>query len=507
MKIRTQAETVPPSPPLKTLHLGQTSPQVAPQPVKPAATVSPEAAKRILVSLMFPSMLMPLISSMSRVALPIIRDDFQIQADMTAWVAAIFTLPFMVLMPVYGRLSDGLGKRRLILAGIIIFSIGTAITLLAADLAWLMAGRAIQGIGVSGMMPLGMAFISSIFRAEERGKALGTWSTVGPTVAFIGPLAAGFLIAGWGWRAAFIPPLLVGVIAFLVVKKRVPSGLSQIKPDFLQTFDWAGVILLAVSMTMFLFYLSSRPITGVAPLQDWRLLTVTIVLMGGFVWWEKQHKNPFVDFKIFANRIFSLGSFSASMRMFTMGGTGFLIPLYLVDVYDLSAAHLGVMLMINPGAMTIMVRFGGQIADRWGSRWPVVVGLAVQGSVAIIFSQLSATTSLWVTAAVLAYHGLGAGLMLAALHRAVMGNVSEEKMGSGAGLYSMLRFVGVVIGTSLAGVFLQNYLDQGLPVVTAYQNVFPVFAIFSFIGLVVAAFGLQETMNADVPQQIQIPAK
>ena len=116
--------------------------------------VAPETARRILISLMFPSMVMPLTSSMSRVALPIIRDHFRLQADMTAWVATAFMLPFMILMPVYGRLSDGLGKRRLILAGIFIFSIGTAIATLAPSLSWLMAGRAIQGVGVGGIMPL-----------------------------------------------------------------------------------------------------------------------------------------------------------------------------------------------------------------------------------------------------------------------------------------------------------------------------------------------------------------
>jgi len=159
----------PGSKPGQTAQARQSRAAEAERPASPeAGVVSPEAARRILISLMFPSMIMPLVSSMSRVALPIIRADFQIQADMTAWVATVFTLPFMVLMSVYGRLSDGVGKRRLILAGITIFSTGTAITLAATDLAWLMAGRAIQGVGAAGMMPLAMAFISTIFGPDER---------------------------------------------------------------------------------------------------------------------------------------------------------------------------------------------------------------------------------------------------------------------------------------------------------------------------------------------------
>ena len=193
-----------------------------------AGRVTPEMARRILYALMVPAIIMPIAGSMVRVALPIIRDDFGISADMTAWVAVSFTLPFMVLMPLYGRLSDAVGRRRLLLLGIGIFCIGTVMTIVSRDLGLLMAGRAVQGIGASGLMPLGMAFISAIFAADQRGKALGTWSQVGPIAGFVGPLVAGVIITAWGWRASFVVPLLVGVAAFLVVYYVIPSGLSNI---------------------------------------------------------------------------------------------------------------------------------------------------------------------------------------------------------------------------------------------------------------------------------------
>jgi EmrB/QacA subfamily drug resistance transporter len=443
---------------------------------------------------MFPSMVMPLTSSMSRVALPVIRDHFQLQADMAAWIATAFMLPFMILMPVYGRLSDGLGKRRLILAGIAIFSIGTAMATFASDLPWLMVGRAIQGIGVGGIMPLGMALISTIFHPDERGKALGTWSAVGPTTAFIGPLFAGFLIERWGWRAAFGPPMGVGVIAFLVVVKTVPPRLDEVKHGFLRSFDWVGAGLLAGTMISLLFYLSSRPVTGVPPLQDWRLASITTILMVCFLWWEKRREAPFVALNILRSRAFSTISFCASMRMFVMGGLSFLVPLYLADVRKLSVTHIGIMAMINPGAMSLIVRFGGQAADRWGSRWPVVIGLTIQALVILIFSQLPDTAPMWGIGIILASHGLAAGLMLAALHRAAMRNISEAQMGMAAGLYSMLRFVGSVIGTALGGVLLQIYLDRPFSITKAYQRAFLFFAGISILGII-AGLGLKEAEN------------
>ena len=455
------------------------------------AKVSPESARRILISLMLPTLLMPMVSTMSRVALPVIRDDFGIPADVTAWVAAVFTLPFMILMPVYGRLSDGLDKRRLILAGIVIFSIGTTITLFAPDMTWLMVGRAVQGIGSAGMMPLGMALISSIFQAHERGKALGTWSTIGPTAGFLGPLAAGFLVSAWGWRGAFAPPLVFGLAAFFTVHRGVPAGLTRTAPRFLRSFDWTGALLLAASLTGLIFFLSSRSITGVAPLHDWRLLSTSLVLLGSFWWWEKRRRHPFISLGILANRKFLRASFCASMRMFGMGGLSILIPLYLVDIHGIPPAQLGGLLMINAGAMALMVRFGGGASDRWSSRWPVVIGLAVQASVMVIFSQLPDRAPLMLVASTLAFHGLGVGLMLAALHRSVMGSISDAQMGAAAGLYSMFRFLGSVIGTALSGVILQAGLDAALPTIAAYQNVFLVLTAFPILGAA-AAFGLRE---------------
>ena len=453
-----------------------------------AHQLSPAAAQRMLYSLMFPSMLMPLISSMTRVALPMIRDAFGISADMTAWVATAFTLPFMMLMPIIGRLSDSVGKRRLLLAGIATFWLGSIITVIASGLTWIMIGRVIQGMGISGMMPLGMAFISTIFRPEERGRALGTWSSVGPLTGFVSPLLAGFLVEQWGWRSAFVPAVVVAVVTFVVVYKSIPSGLSTIRPNFWRKFDWIGALLLSLSTTFLLFYLSSRPITGVAPLHDWRLGLAMLTALVSFIVWEQRCADPFIRLSIFQNGIFSLSSFCGAMRMFTMAGSGFLLPLYLVDVHGIPATALGVMLMLNPGAMALMVRFGGWAGDRWGSRWPVMIGFAAQAGVMFGYWLLPADASLWAIGALQVAYGLGVGLMLAALHRSAMGTIADEQMGAAAGLYSMIRFLGMAIGTALAGVLLQNYLDTNIMHVEAYQWVYFYFGVGSSLGILFTFF-------------------
>jgi EmrB/QacA subfamily drug resistance transporter len=449
-------------------------------------------ARRILIGLMLPAMLMPLAGSMTNVALPTIRDQFAISADMTAWVATAFTLPFMVLMPVYGRLSDGVGKRRLILAGLLLFALGTMMTLLATNLSWIMIGRVIQGIGSAGIMPLSIAFVTAVFHPQERGEALGVWSSVGPMVGFLAPLGAGLVVEQWGWRASFAPPLLLTVVTIVVVAQFVPAGLSSVMPQFWRRFDWIGVLLLTAAVISFIFFVSSRPITGVAPLQDWRLLTAAVVLFTLFIRWERGRENPFVALDLFRRSTFSRASLCASMRMITMNGGSFLLPLFLVDVYGLTPTAVGGMLMIIPGAMALVVRYGGQMADRWGSRVPIVIGGVVQMITMLILSQLPAQVSLWWIFLVLAAHGFGVGLMLAPLHHAAMHQIADSEAGSAAGLYSMVRFAGSAVGTALIGVLLQYFLDLGLPTINAYQNAYLFLAGMALVGLI-TGIGLKKT--------------
>lgn len=441
-----------------------------------------------MFSLMFPSMLMPMISTMSRVALPIIRDEFGLEADVTAWVSAAFTLPFMLLMPVYGRLSDGVDPRRLILMGTVIFAVGTVLMMSADQVGSVMFGNAILGLGVAGMMPLGMSLVSSLFAEKERGRALGTWATVGPSTGFVGPFIAGVFAAAWGWRSVYATPLFVGIIAFLVIWVRVPRrprtpGSTRV---YLRAFDWVGFILLSIALSTFVFFLSSRAITGVEPMRDWRLLGISLVSFVAFNAWERDRENPFISTAIFRNVRFMTSSLCASTRMMAMGGLSFLIPLYLVDIHHLEPAELGAMLVLNSGAMALVTRFGGDLADRWGTRIPASLGLAMQASVMVIFWIHSDETSLLVVGLTLAYHGLAAGLMLASLHRYVMGTVDEAYRGATAGVYSMLRFVGAVIGTSVSGVVLKTHLDAGLGVVVAYQETFLMLAGFSIVGVLAA---------------------
>ena len=445
----------------------------------------PRAARRILIGLMVPVTLMPLLTSSTGVALPIIRDNFHLQADVTAWVVTSFTLPLVILMPVYGRLSDAVGRRRLLLTGITICWAGTIVVIGANGLMGLVIGRAIQGAGLAGVLPLGLAMLTSVFPPETRGKALGTWSSTGPAMGFAAPIMAGFLVDSWEWRAAFVPTLIVGIIAFIAIALLVPAGLSTVRPDFWRTFDWIGVLLLAGILITFLFYLSSGPITGVPPLQDLRLLGGLLLFLIIFRWWERRQTAPFLPLTIFTNGRYIQGVLAAALRMLAMVSIFFLLPLYLVDVRGFTPIQSGIMLMVMPGSMALMVRIGGQIADRWGSRLPIISGFAVQVFTLTAFYWLPATAPFWMLTLLLIIQGVGVGIKLAPLHGIALESVADNVMGISAGFYSMIRLTGMATSTALAGVLLQLFLDQGLLQIEAYQRTFLCFVPFAILGIVV----------------------
>jgi EmrB/QacA subfamily drug resistance transporter len=445
----------------------------------------------ILISLMAPFVMLVFNEVVFQLTLPTMRDVFQIRADVVAWIMTAYTLPFMISMPLYGRLGDELGKRRLFVAGIITFLAGTLITVSATSLPWFMVGRIIQGLGSAGVVPLSMAIIAQRFPIQERGKALGTWNSIGPVTNITAPLVVGLLVDYLNWRLAFGPVLLVGLGAAWIIWKRVPAAPRKVDPVGLARFDWPGVLLLTLTLTTFMFYLSSQQITGVAPLQDWRLLALSLLLFTIFFTWEKRQISPYIDLKLFTNKTFSRASICAGLRMFAMSGISFIAPLYLADIHQLNASVTGFILVAHAGALLFTMRLGGQLADSWRSRRPVTAGMAIQTGAIASLAVLPATAPLWAVALGLAIHGLSAGLSLAALHRASLGKVPPEKTGIAAGLYGLVRFAGTMLGPALGGILLQWGLDQGFLPVLAYQLVFWLMAGVVFLGVVIGS-GLEE---------------
>lgn len=466
-----------------------------PQTTTTTSTALQSAQTRILFGLIAPSVMTGMAHHMFGVALPSIRQDFAISADVAAWVVMAYTLPFITLMPLYGRLGDGLGKRRLLLIGTTIFLLGTGVVMSAASLPMLILGRAIQGAGTAGFVPLSIAIISERFAANARGRVMGTWNSAVPLTGLSVPYLAGLLVDRWGWWAIFPPLLVAGVVAFGMIWRNIPARSGAFHYGFLRRFDWTGVFLLSAGLMTLLFYTSSRPITGVPALRDMRLLAACAGFLIALVFWELRRPQPYVNLRLFTNHTFSLTALVAGLRMFLMSGISFLMPLYLTDIHNASASTVGAVLAVQAGTLFLVSRAGGQIADRWGSRLPTAVSMLGLVGVMVALALLPASAPLWIIFVAVAVHGLIIGLSLAPLHRSAMQGVDEAATGMAAGLYSMLRFAGQILGTALAGVLLQQGLDRLLQPLAAYQSVFWLHVAIALVATI-AGLGIRERQVA-----------
>ena len=265
----------------------------------------------------------------------------------------------------------------------------------------------------------------------------------------------------------------------------------------MRLFDWGGMALLSSSLISLLFYTSSRAVTGVAAFQDLRLLGSGLFLLSAFVYWERRYIDlpreisqhfPYVDLTIFANRTFTLASICAALRLVSMSNFFFLIPLYLTEIHGFTATAIGLVLLTRALGEFALARVGGQIVDRYGSRWPAVVGLAGLGCFMVYLIFLSAPAAQWRVIIAVAWEGMFAGLSLTALHRAALRGIAQNRLSGAAGLYSLLRYTGFAFGTALAGIALQSGFDRGLLHAVAYQNVLWLLGSIALLGSALSWF-------------------
>lgn len=421
----------------------------------PAAVGADLARSRLVTALSIVFMVAIANGSMIRVALPTIRARFAIAADLTAWLDTAYELAYLALIPLYGRLADLVGKRRLFLAGLAVFLAGTLMIVLAPGLAMLFAGRVVQGTGTSGIHALCIAVITDRFAAGERGRALGQWNSWGTVAAMVGPFIGGLLIDALGWRATFVPLAAGAVFGLVVIWRAMPP-----EPARRGEVDWPGLVLFGAGLTLFLFYVSSRPLTGVQPLRDWRLGLAAAASFALFIARERRVANPLVDLRILRYPSFTPASLCSGARMLLFGGYGILVPLTLTEVYGLSASTVGLILMGHYVFLLVTMRLGGVLSDRGATRALAAGGALAQTLVLAFLGLPGAPRPLGAVLAALAVHGLGAGVYLAPVHRAAMGGVPRAESGAAAGLYSVLRYSGSLLGPAVSGVLLEAGLRR-----------------------------------------------
>jgi len=397
------------------------------------------------------------------VALPSIQRDLGTSISGLEWIVNGYTLSFAVLLAVGGRMGDIFGRRKMFVAGVIVFTFASTTAGFAPDNFSLVASRVLQGMGAAFMMPGTLSIITDAFPAHERGKAIGTWAGVSALALAIGPVLGGFLTEQVSWRAIFYINLPVGILAvlaalFIVRESRDTTVGRQV--------DVLGVGVLTVSLTALVLALIEGNSWGWGSASVIGLIALAVAMLIAFVVVEQRVKAPIIEFSLFKSRNFIGSVIVAFIISFAMMGVFFFLALYMQNILGYSALEAGVRFL--PTTLVIMVTapLAGRLSDRIGPRWPIVVGMAMIAVSLYMFSTIEVGTTfsgLWVSFVIL---GFGIGLTMSPMSTAAMNAVSKTKAGVASGVLSMFRMVGGTFGVAALGALFQNQaqvrLDQEL---------------------------------------------
>ncbi len=417
------------------------------------------------------------------VAMPAIIQDIHLDLTDAQWVNSLYAVVLAALLLSTGRLADRWGRRRLFLAGLVVFVGGSILAAAATAAGPLIAARAVQAVGAALIMPSTLSTVNAVFRGKHRAAAFGVWGAVISGAAAIGPLAGGALTQWGSWHWIFLVNIPLGLIVFVAALLVVPESRGA-KP--LPGADVDGALLSGIGFGTLVFAVIEGPALGwwtpKASLQlfGWTwpdtavlspvpvALAISVVALTLFVVWErhreKVRRSALLDLNLFKLATFSWGNLTAGMVAVGEFAIIFVLPLYLVNVLGLDVMGAGLVL----AAMALGAFASGaaarHLAGRFGAPGTVLIGLALEvAGVIVLALVIHAATPGWLIALPLVAYGLGLGLASAQLTGTVLRDVPVGVSGQGSATQSTVRQIGSALGTAFAGAALSISLAITLP--------------------------------------------
>jgi EmrB/QacA subfamily drug resistance transporter len=388
--------------------------------------------------------------SIVNVALPTIGRELQASIGGIQWIVAAYLLTISAALLSVGRLGDLLGHRRVFVAGLAIFTAGSALCGVAPNLVALVSARVLQAVGASAMMAMGPAAITAVFPPHERGRALGANASVVALGLTLGPPLGGFVVQHLSWRWLFYVNLPIGIAGAWWAWRGLPAS----EGDGAATFDRRGAAWIALAVGAAVAAVQVGPNSALAGLG---LAGTSAGAVAGLVRAERRTASPLVDASLFRDRLFSAGLASGFLSYAALFSSTLLTPFYLAQVQGLSPRGLGAVLTAVPVALSLTSPVSGRMSDRFGSRELCVAGMALLATGLATLSFAGPDDRLATIAVRLAVCGLGMGLFQPPNNSAVMGALPRERLGSGGGLLAEARNFGMVVGISLSEAMFRAF--------------------------------------------------
>ena len=371
-----------------------------------------------------------------------------------SWVFSAFMLASTTAVPLYGKLSDIYGRRKLYVSAMALFLIGSVWCGLANSMTSLIFARALQGIGAGGIMPLAFILIGEMFTLEQRAKMQGLFSGVWGVSSIIGPLLGGFLVDQLSWRWIFYINIFPGLLAAALVAFawRDHQAHGQERP----AVDYAGAALLTISVVMLLLGLMGSGISS------WILISGAVVLFIALLWVERRAADPVLPLPLFRDRLFSTATAHGILTGWALFGSVSFIPLFVQAVLGTSATQAGITLTpLLLGWVTASI-IGTRLMLTIGYRRLGLIGTASFTIGAFLMSQAGMNTSQVSLMAFCTMMGIGMGLSVPSFLIAVQTSVNRRQLGTATSTLQFSRSIGGTLGVSVMGAALSARLASNL---------------------------------------------
>ena len=397
--------------------------------------------------------------ALKTIASPVSEGGLGASQSELEWAINSYTLVFAGLLFTFGVLGDRIGRKRVLMAGLVLFGLGSLFSAYSHSPDVLIAARAVMGLGGAAVMPQTLSIIANVFEPGERARAIGIWtSAVGIGVA-IGPVLGGLLLTHFWWGSVFlinVPVTIAGSIAalFLVPESRNPAP---------GKIDYLGVLGSILGLVLLVY-----GIVQGGDGESWGSLGVLgpalggLVVLGLFAWHESRIEHPSLDVRLFKNRTMSASVGSIALLFFGMGGVYFFSSFYLQNVRGYSPLETGLLAVPFALGQFVMSPRSASLVSRYGVRPVMVVAMLLNAAAIGGWAFLDQSSPIWIVAVMFFVQGSGLGLAVPAATSSVMAALPRERAGAGSALTNTARQVAVALSVAVLGSILSSVYRSSL---------------------------------------------
>jgi EmrB/QacA subfamily drug resistance transporter len=408
-----------------------------------------------LAAVSFGRFMIMLDNTVVNVALPSIARDLDIDISELEWIVTAYALVFAALLITGGKLADLLGRRKIFVVGLAVFTLSSLACGLAPSAGFLIGARAVQGIGAALMNPATLSIITATFPPRQRGQAIGIWAGVSALALAIGPLCGGLIVDNIGWNWIFFVNVPVGVLGILVSQWFITESRDT---SHEQSIDIPGLLTSGAGLFALSYALIEGNQRGWMSGEILGLFAAAAVLLVGFVVLEHRQRLPMLDLSLFRIGSFAGANLVAMLVSLGMFGVFFFVSLFVQNILGYSPTKAGAIFLPMTILIILIAPIAGKASDRIEPRWLMGGGMALVSVSLLFYQRVGVDSDFWTLLPAMVLGGIGMAMTMSPMTSVAMGSVPIDKAGVGSGVLNSFRQVGGSLGIALIGAILASYL-------------------------------------------------